>query len=118
MSYEPQLTALLAPLLAGQFYPDVPPDNPKYPCAVYQQVGGRSLWFGEGAMPDHKHARVQITLWADTRAQVNTLMRRIEDSICTGMPKSEPLGAAVSGYADAIKKYTARQDFGLWYPDP
>ena len=41
MSYDPQLTALLAPLLDDRFYPDVPPDNPQYPCAVYQQVGGR-----------------------------------------------------------------------------
>lgn len=118
MSYEPQLTALIAPLLGGRFTPDVPDDPPQYPCGVYQQVGGEALWFFEGAMPGHKHARVQITLWAETRAQANTLMRQIEGRICTGMPLSTPYGAAVSGYADAIKKYSARQDFGLWYPDP
>lgn len=118
MAYEQQLLQAVAPLLGGRLHPDVPPDVPTYPCGVYQQVGGQALWFGEGAMPDHKHARVQIVVWAATRGEANTLIRRIEDAICTGMPKSEPLGAAVALYEPAIKKYGARLDFGLWYPDP
>lgn len=118
MSYEAALSGLIGPLLNGAFYPDVPPDTPAYPCGVYQQVGGQALWFSEGAMPGHKHARVQIIVWADTRLQANQLMRRIEGAICGGMRTSEPFGAMIGGYEDAIKKYSARQDFGLWYPDP
>ncbi|HYG07655.1 MAG TPA: DUF3168 domain-containing protein [Stenotrophomonas sp.] len=118
MAYEPQLVALAGPLLGGRLYADVLPDNPTFPCGVYQQVGGQALWFGEGVMPDHKHARVQITLWAATRAQANTLMRAIEGALCASLPKSEAIGAFTATYEDAIKKYGARQDFGLWYLDP
>jgi len=118
MPYEPLLHGLVAPLLGGRFYADVLPDNPAYPCGVYQQVGGRGLWFAEGAMPDHKHARLQITLWAGSRAEANTLMRAIEGVLCARLPKSEVIGALTATYEDAIKKYGARQDFGLWYPDP
>jgi len=118
MAYEPQLLALAGQALQGRLYADVLPDKPVFPCGVYQQVGGQALWFTERAMPDHKHARVQITIWATTRIEANTLIREIEDQICTGLPKSEPYGAAVATYEDAIKKYGSRLDFGLWYPDP
>ncbi len=118
MTYEATLSGLIGPLMGGKFFPDVPPDASKYPCGVYQQVGGQSLWFREGAMPGHKHARVQITVWAETRLQANQLMRQIEGAICTGLRNAEPFGAMVGGYEDAIKKYSARQDFGFWYPDP
>ncbi|KUO98755.1 hypothetical protein AR276_19860, partial [Stenotrophomonas maltophilia] len=79
MSYEAQLHALLAPLLQGRLYPDLPPEPVIYPCAVYQQMGGQSVWFNEGSIPEQKHARVQLTVWADSRAQANTLIRNIED---------------------------------------
>lgn len=118
MSYEAQLVALIAPILDSRFYADVPREPVVYPCGVYQQVGGRALWFSEGAMPDHKHARVQITVWSASRAETMRLIRLIEGAICAGLPRSEPYGAAVAIYEDAIKKFGARLDFGLWYPDP
>lgn len=118
MSYEAQLMQLVAPILNGQFFPDVPRDPVVFPCGVYQQVGGQALWFSEGAMPSHKHARVQITVWSDTRAETMRLIRVIEGAICAGIPHSEPYGAAVATYENAIKKYGARLDIGLWYPDP
>jgi len=118
MGYEATLSALIRPLVGNRFYPDVPPDVPTFPCGVYQQVGGQSLWFGERKMPDHKHARVQITIWAETRLEANNLIRQVEGEICSKLPNSEPYGAAVCGYEDAIKKYSARLDIGFWYPDP
>ncbi|MGZ0026438.1 DUF3168 domain-containing protein [Stenotrophomonas sp. S4] len=118
MSYESSLHALIAPLVQGRFYPDIPPDQPVFPFAVYQQVGGQALWFLEGSIPDHKHARVQITIWSKSRSEANTLIRRIEDAICSGVPHSEPYGAAVAMYESSIKGYGARLDFGLWFPDP
>ncbi|MET4597373.1 MULTISPECIES: DUF3168 domain-containing protein [Stenotrophomonas] len=118
MSYEPKLQQLLGGMLQGRLYPDVPPDRVTYPCAVYQQVGGQALWFNEGSIPDQKHARVQLTVWADTRAQANTLIRDIEDQVCAGLPKSESFGAAIAVHEPALRKYGARLDFGLWYANP
>lgn len=118
MSYEAALVTLIAPVLGGRFTPDIPREPVVYPCGVYQQIGGQSLWFSEGAMPDHKHARVQITVWSETRAQTMQLIRQIEDSMCTSFPNSESYGAPVATYEDAIKKYGARLDVGFWYRDP
>ncbi|WMJ71310.1 DUF3168 domain-containing protein [Stenotrophomonas sp. 24(2023)] len=118
MSYEVQLQQLLGPLLQGRLYPDTPPEPVIYPCAVYRQAGGQALWFNEGSTPEQKHARVQLTVWADSREQANTLVRRIEDQVCAGLPKAESFGAAVAVHEPAIRKYGARLDIGLWYPDP
>lgn len=118
MSYEATLRTLLADLVDGRVYPDVPPDKATFPLVTYQQVGGVSLWFGERAMPGHKNARVQVNVWADTRLQANQIARAIEGRMCTGMLSSEPFGAAVALYEDSIKKYGTRQDFGFWFPDP
>ncbi|HEL2980097.1 TPA: DUF3168 domain-containing protein [Stenotrophomonas maltophilia] len=118
MSYEVKLYSLLGPLLQGRLYPDVPPEPVTYPCAIYQQVGGQSVWFNEGSIPEQKHARVQLTVWADTRAQANTLIREIEDQVCGGLPKSESFGAAIAVHEPAIRKYGARLEFGLWYANP
>lgn len=117
MSYENMLSDLIGPLLGQRFYPDVPPDTPTYPCGVYQQVGGQGLWFSERAAPSHKHARVQITIWADTRQEANQLIRHIENLTCT-LPSAETFGAAVCAHEESTKKFRARQDFGLWYTDP
>ena len=117
MSYENTLLDLIGPLLGQRFYPDVPPDPATYPCGVYQQVGGQGLWFSERTMPSHKHARVQITIWADTRQEANQLIRQIEDLTCT-LANAETYGGAICAYEETTKKFRARQDFGLWHSDP
>jgi len=64
---------LLSSLVDGRIYPDTLPDVPVYPAITYQQVGGESLWFGENAMPDHKHARMQINVWSNTRLEASNI---------------------------------------------
>lgn len=118
MSYEATLRTLLADLVDGRVYPDVPPDKATFPLVTYQQVGGVSLWFSERAMPDHKNARVQINVWADTRVQANQIARAIEGRICVGMLSSVPFSGIFPLYVNGIKKYGTRQDFGFWFPDP
>lgn len=117
MSLEESIFNLLSPLNDGRVYPDTLPDKPVFPATSYQQVGGNALWFSEQVVPDHKHARLQITTHSRTRLEANALARQYERAICTGFPTARPYGALVSTYNDTLKIYTARQDFGIWYPD-
>lgn len=117
MTLEDQLFALLGPLLNGRFYPDTLPDHPSFPAASYQAAGGVALWFGERALPDHRNARVQINIHARTRAEASALAHQMAKDICTGFPVAKPYGEPVSTYSDVLKLYSARQDFGIWYPD-
>ena len=117
MSFESDLRALIVPITT-RCYPDVTPDNPIFPLSVYQQVGGEAYAYLEKKLPDHKHARVQITVWGAERLAVNAMARQIEKAIIESAFTAEAYGAFVGLYEPELKKYGARQDFGLWYRDP
>ncbi len=118
MSLESDLYVLLAPLVEGRVSPDVLPDKPTFPCITYQQIGGRSAWYSEKAMPSHKHARIQLNVWAKTRAQASEIARAAEGLLCDSDLVAEPFGALTALYEELLKLYGTRQDFGVWYPDP
>lgn len=117
MSFEADLRALILPITT-RCYPDVTPDTPVFPLAIYQQVGGQAYAYVEKKLPDHKHARIQITVWGDSRLAVNVMARSIEKAIIESDFAAEAYGAFVALYEPEIKKYGARQDYGIWYPDP
>ncbi|KAB7769361.1 tail completion protein gp17 [Xanthomonas maliensis] len=118
MSFESDFRALLTDLVGTRVYPDVPPDSPVYPLITYQQVGGRAQWFQDQTRPDKAHARIQVNVWADSRAQANALARQVDARIAASSFAAEPYGAFEADYSAEIKKYGTRQDFGLWYADP
>ena len=111
---EPVLVSVLGPLVDGRVFPDfAPADTPK-PFATYQQVGGQALSYLEGQPTDKKNARIQVNVWASTRAEAMTLIRAIEDAIVQAPMLGEPIGAATSMYDEAAGIRGAMQDFSLW----
>lgn len=117
MSFESDLRALILPITT-RCYPDVTPDVATFPLSVYQQVGGQAYAYVEKKLPDHKHARIQVTIWADSRLDADVMARSVEKAIIESDFTAEAYGAFVALYEPAIKKYGTRQDFGIWYPDP
>lgn len=118
MSLESSLKSLLNPLVGSRVYPDVAPDTATFPLITYQQVGGEAGWYLEKEIPSHKHARVQVNVWSNSRAEANTLARQLEAAICHSAFVAEPYGALTALYEPEIKKFGTRQDFGIHYPDP
>lgn len=117
MTFEAEMVALLKTVVAT-VYADVTRDVPVFPCAIYQQVGGEAYAYLEKRLPDHKHARMQITVWSADRIQANNMARAIEKALIESEMVVEAYGAFVALYEPAIKKYGTRQDFGIWYRDP
>lgn len=117
MSLETDLYDLLAPLADGHAYPDVFPDDPDFPAICFQQIGGEALWLSERAMPSHKHARMQLSTWAKTRLEANTLARAAEARLCNSSLIVRPYGAFTAAFNELPKLYGTRQDFGIWYID-
>lgn len=68
-------------------------------------------------MPSHKHARVQINVWAKSRAQASTIARQVENAICESTIIAEPYGALTASFEELVGLYGTRQDFGIWFPD-
>lgn len=117
MSFEGDLRALLLTVVP-RVHPDVTPDAPTFPLAVYQQVGGESYAYMEKRLPSNKHARVQVTLWGVERVAIDAMARAVEKVLIESPFTVEAYGAFTALYEESLKKYGTRQDFGIWYPDP
>lgn len=115
MSAEALLTTLLAPLVSGRMYPDVAPLDSDLPRIVYQQVGGDSVVFIEGTLPNTENARMQLACWATTRAAALDLAKQVETAIVASPAfQGRPISARVSDYEEDTELYGARQDFSIW----
>lgn len=114
MSAEAAIVPLLTGLVSGRIYPDVAPSGAGLPRIVYQQVGGQSINYTEGTLPDKEHARVQIVCWAATRLAAVNLAKQVEAALRAGTAiQAEPIGARVSDYEADTQLYGTRQDFHI-----
>lgn len=116
MSLESSIFDALKSLVSNRVHPDVAPEQTVRPYITYQQVGGQSVNFLDTTLPSKKNARIQINVWGDTRLQVGTLSRQVEDALRgTAALQTSVLGAAVSLYEPETKLRGTRQDFSVWF---
>lgn len=115
MTVEADLKTLLAPLVSGRVYPDLAPLGAARPCITYQQVGGESVSFVERALPSKENARMQVNVWADTRADAKAIIKLAEAALITAATMQvEAIGASQATYEPDTKVYGAMQDFSVW----
>lgn len=111
---EPQIYALLAPLVGDRVFPDTAPMGTAYPYVLYQQVGGQAVNVLEAKAMDKKNARIQIMVWAQTRPECTTLARQIEDFLVNNL-RAYVEGALVADHDIDSGLYGSRQDFSFWF---
>ena len=116
MTLEERLVELLGAIdsVGSRVYPDTAPDNAAFPLIIYQQVGGRDYGYVDGSLPDHEHARMQITIHGRVRRDVKTIAIEVKRRMASDL-KAEIYGSRVSRFDDVAKIYTSRQDFGCWF---
>ncbi len=115
MSAEAALVPLLTGLVAGRIYPDVAPSGAGLPRIVYQQVGGKTINYTEGTLPDKENARMQIVCWAATRSAAVILAKLAEAAILAAPAfQAEAIGARISGYEPDTNLFSSHQDFSIW----
>lgn len=112
---EALLVQTLGPIFGGRIYPDAAEGDTPMPFAIFQQVGGASPVFMDGALPDKKNARMQVTVWARGRAQASALISEVQVALCAAPVYATPLGAPVSHRDDQTGFKGAMQDFSVWY---
>lgn len=118
MALEQDLRALLADLVADQFFPDeTPPSGYTLPCMVWTGIGGRPYWYVEAeALPEHNHQRVRIAIWAKSRDEANALMDEVELRLSQStILVVGPVGGRFTDSDDVISGRATIQDFGIWY---
>jgi hypothetical protein len=112
---ETSIVATIGPILGGRIFPDTAPfDTPK-PWGTYIQVGGEATTFIDKAAPGIRNARIQINVWAATRAQANTVMQQIEAALVAATDMdARPLSAFSSLHEPDLSLYGAMQEFDCW----
>jgi hypothetical protein len=111
MTIETLLPQLLGPVTQDRIYPDVAPENEPLPYVTWQQAGGRTFPYLEGGQADLREARIQFSVWDDTRLGANALMREIEE-VLVGLPTcAEAIGSLTAAHDATTDLRGARQDF-------
>lgn len=115
MTLEAHLFSALAPLVNSRIFPDVADFDTPRPYIVWQQIGGAVVNFVEGAVPSCENAVIQITCWAETRAQAKELIKTIESTLITHtVLQARPQAASISVHEPELFRYGSLQDFSVW----
>ena len=114
MSLESNLYTVLSAVCPRTF-PDVAPFATTRPYVTYQQIGGDPVNFVDRVVPNKRNARVQINVWADTRASAVATMQAIEDAVrMSVLFQGEPESAMTSDYDHDNLVFGSMQDFTIW----
>ena len=115
MTVEELIAAVLMPLVGGEAFPDVAPEGAPLPRIVYQQVGGVSLTFEEGTLPDRENCRIQVSVWSPRRMETTELAKQVEAAILSAQTmQAIAIGARTSIHESDTGLFGARQDFSIW----
>ncbi|PRC93086.1 DUF3168 domain-containing protein [Solimicrobium silvestre] len=115
MSVESHITNALNPLVDQRVYPDIAPEQTKPPYITYQQVGGASVNFLNGAIPTKRNSRFQINVWAKTRDEAAKLSKRADKALRQAQElQTTVLGEAIAVIDQETKLRGTRQDFSFW----
>lgn len=114
MSLESQLYTVLSGVCPRTF-PDFAPTNTTRPYVTYQQIGGEAVNTLDKWVPNKRNARMQINVWADTRASAASTMQAIEDALrMSNLFQAEPESAMTADFDADFPVYSAMQDFSIW----
>jgi hypothetical protein len=118
MSLEATVCGLLGPLVGGRCYVDDTSGAklPQvFPLIIIQEVGGQAIDYLEGKVADKDNARLQVHVWAVTRAEAKQIARAARVALVEGATKATTLGNAVALRDQAANLRGTRQDFSIWY---
>ncbi|MEM5325175.1 DUF3168 domain-containing protein [Paraburkholderia sp. JHI2823] len=101
-------------LVGGRCFPDVAPAGTLRPYATYQAVGGQSPNYLSNTIA-LQNARMQVNVWADTRASATSVMQSVIASLTGGPVNATTIGAPVSTYEADTKLFGSREDFSIWF---
>lgn len=99
-----------------RFYPDVMPQNPTYPAAVYQQIGGAPVNSFDG-IDALDNPLIQIDVYGATKKAAEDAAKAMQDAIDAAANLGSILESKRSGYEDGLdpRPYRVSMDWSLWH---
>lgn len=115
MSVESDLYDTLKVLVSNRVFPDLAPLGTVRPFIVFEQTGGDAFHFLDGSLPDKKHGRFEIGVYADTRAACAALALQVETAMAGASAfQSTAIHAPISDYASDVMIYSSTQNFSVF----
>jgi hypothetical protein len=109
---EETLIAQLRTICPRVFSPTAPFGTQR-PYVTWQHFGGRPLRSSEGRRLASA-SLVDVSVWADTKADAMRLIRRIEDALCSSDLNATPAGEAEDADQPDGETFGAVQSFEVW----
>ncbi len=114
MSLEADLIPLLQ-AICPRTYPDLAPSGAATPYLTFQHIGGESMRYADNTAMDKRFPLIQINAWAKTRLEALTLIRQVEDALCTSSAfQTEPQGESLSTHEPDAQLYGSIQRFEVF----
>jgi hypothetical protein len=114
MSLESDLYAALS-AICPRVFPDVAPSGTVSPWITWQQIGGQALSYLGREVPDLRNAFIQVSVWAPSRLEANTIAAQIETALTTSTAfTAKPVDAQYATYEDDTRLYGAAQRYSIW----
>jgi len=115
MTVESDLYGILKGLVSNRCFPDFAPLGTVRPFITFEQVGGEALSFLDGTLPDKKHGRFEVSVYADSRAACAAVALQVEGVLAAATVfQSTAIHAPISDYADEVKIYSSTQNFSVF----
>lgn len=115
MTIETDIQAVLDPLVGARVFPDDAPYGTPRPFICYEQAGGDALRYVDNTLPNKKHGRFEIGVYADTPAQRSALALQVEEVISAAAAfQATAIHAPIHDYANDVKIYSSIQNFSVF----
>lgn len=115
MTVESDLYGILKGLVSNRCFPDFAPLGTVRPFITFEQAGGEALSFLDGSLPDKKHGRFEIGVYADSRASCAAIALQVEAAMAAATAfQSTAIHAPISDYASDVKIYSSTQNFSVF----
>ena len=115
MTVESDLYGILKGLVSNRCFPDFAPLGTVRPFITFEQAGGEALSFMDSTLPNKKHGRFEIGVYADSRAACAALALQVEAAMSAQTAfQSTAIHAPISDYASEVKIYSSTQNFSVF----
>jgi hypothetical protein len=115
MTIEADIFTALKGLVSNRCFPDFAPLGTVRPFITFEQTGGEALSFLDNSLPDKKHGRFEIGVYADTRASCAAIALQVEAAMAAATAfQSTAIHAPISDYASDVKIYSSTQNFSVF----
>lgn len=115
MSVESDIYNALKGLVGNRCFPDFAPITTVRPYITYVQIGGEAISYIDDTLPDGKHGRFQVNVWADTRSSASSVMLQVEAAMIQATTiQARPMSAPSNTYDHDMSVYASMQDFSVF----